>query len=301
MMNSAQFKSVVEPILNKVFDGVYTELPKEWDGVFRTDTGIKRRFHEEAVLFGFGAAQEIPEGDPMVYDEGGENYVARYTYKVYGLAFAITEILAEDGDHISVGTKYSRHLAISMNQAEEIVGAQILNRATSASYTGGDGVALASASHPLPAGGTYSNLETAANLSEAAIEQALIDISLAVDDRNKPIQLEGEKLVIHPSNVFNAERILKSVLRPGTPDNDLNAIRATGMLPKGWQKVTRLTNTKQWHILTNAPEGLKYLPRRSLKREMLGDFETGNMRYKATKRFAFGWTDPRGAWTNVGV
>ena len=301
-MLSANFVNIVEPVYNTVFDGIYKDHPAEWSKVFKTMQGMKRRRHEEDVLYGFGAAIETGEGSNINYDEGGESYLATYTYKKYGLAFKISEELAEDGEHISVGTKYSRHLAISMNHTKELVHANILNRSETAGYEGGDGDTLLSTSHPLPGGGTYSNrLTTAANLSETSLEQLLIDISNAVNDRGLPVQLTGEYLVVPPALAFTAERLLKSQGRVGTADNDLNAIKSMGLVSKGWCKITRLTSSTRWFVTTDAPEGLKHLPRGGVKRGMEGDFETGNMRYKATERYAAGWTDARGIYGSAGV
>src|SRR5574337_679002 len=255
IMRSAQFKQVVEPILNTHFDGVYDQRVDEYKLTHAQEDGIKRAYQEENVLFGFGAAPELPDGQPVTYDEGGQLYTKRYPYKVYGLAFALTRVLVEDGDHISVGSKYSRHLAQSMQETLEIVHANDFNRAFNASFPGGDGVALVSASHPI-VGGTQSNLLTAAALSQTSLEQALITIAQARDSRNKLIRLTPKQVVCHATNLLNIEVILNSVLRSGTANNDINPIKSTGMVDKAAVN-HRLTSAPAWFVQTDVQDGLK--------------------------------------------
>ena len=300
-MRSTDFRSVVEPILNEVFDGVYQQRADEWNMVFREQKGIPRNYHEEPVLYGFGAAPELPDGMAVSYQSGGVLFLQRYLYKVYGLAFSLTKVLVEDGDHIRIGQTYAKHLAQSLIETKETLGANILNRAFNAAYPGGDGVALVSASHPI-VNGTFSNqLTTPAALSQTSLEQLLIQIRNAVDNNGKRIRLTPKKIVTGPSNVFQAEVLLKSVLRTGTADNDINPVKSMGLLSDGQAYLSRITSTTAWWIQTDAPEGLKLLMRRGLEKSMEGDFETDSMRYKATERYVFGWTDPRGVYGTAGV
>jgi len=302
-MTSSDFRSSVEPVLNHIFDGIYKQKPEEWRQVFETDPNpIKRRYHEEPVFYGFGLAPNKPEGEPIVYDEGGEQYRARYFYQEYALAFALTRALRDDSEMFPVAQRMSKHLAISMRQTKEQIGADIFNRAFNSSYVGGDGVSLISTSHPLASGGTQSNqASTTALLSEASLEQLITQVRLAVDGRGKFIELSPDKLVVAPANTYNAGRILKSVLRSGTGNNDANIVKDMGWVPGGIAQMTRLTNTNAWFLTTDAPEGLKYLERVGMETGSEGDFETDNMRYKAYMRFAMGWTDYLGLFGNQGV
>ena len=300
-MRSTDFRSIVEPIMNEVFDGVYEQRADEWKQVFREQKGIPRNYHEEPVLYGFGAAPELPDGMAVTYQSGGVLFLQRYLYKVYGLAFALTKVLVEDGDHIRVGQTYAKHLAQSLIETKETLAANILNRAFNAAFPGGDGVSLISANHPL-VNGTFSNqLTTSAALSQTSLEQMLIQIRNAVDNNGKRIRLTPKKIVTGSSNVFTAEVLLKSVLRSGTADNDINPVKSMGLLSDGQANMSRMTSTTSWFIQTDAPEGLKLLMRRALEKSMEGDFETDSMRYKATERYTLGWTDPRGLFGTAGV
>jgi len=300
-MRSTDFRSIVEPILNESFDGVYDQRADEWKQVFVQQQGIPRNYHEEPVLYGFGAAPELPDGTSVTYQAGGVLFLARYVYKVYGLAFALTKVLVEDGDHIRIGQTYAKHLAQSLIETKETLGANILNRAFTAGYTGGDGVTLVATNHPI-ATGTFSNqLNTPAALSQTSLEQLLIQIRNAVDNNGKRIRLNPEKLVVSPSNVFQAETLLKSVLRTGTADNDINPVKSMGLLAGGQANLSRLTSTTAWWIKTDAPEGLKLMMRRGLEKSMEGDFETDSTRFKSTERYVFGWTDPRTVYGTAGV
>ncbi len=300
-MRSTDFRSVVEPILNEVFDGVYEQRADEWKMVFREQKGIPRNYHEEPVLYGFGAAPELPDGMAVSYQSGGVLFLQRYLYRVYGLAFALTKVLVEDGDHIRIGQTYAKHLAQSLIETKETLGANILNRAFNAAYPGGDGVALVANNHPI-VNGTFSNvLNTPAALSQTSLEQLLIQIRNAVDNNGKRIRLTPRKIVSGPSNVFQAEVLLKSVLRAGTADNDINPVKSMGLLAEGQGNLSRITSTTAWWVQTDAPEGLKLMMRRGLEKSMEGDFETDSMRYKATERYVFGWTDPRGIYGTPGV
>ena len=300
-MRSTDFRSVVEPIMNEVFDGVYEQRADEWKMVFREQKGIPRNYHEEPVLYGFGAAPELPDGMAVTYQSGGVLFIQRYLYKVYGLAFALTKVLVEDGDHIRIGQTYAKHLAQSLIETKETLAANILNRAFNSAYLGGDGVSLVSTAHPIVSG-TFSNqLTTAAALSQTSLEQILVQIRNAVDNNGKRIRLTPNKIVSGPSNVFQAEVLLKSVLRTGTADNDINPVKSMGLLAEGQGNLSRITSTTAWWVQTDAPDGLKLLMRRGLEKSMEGDFETDSMRYKATERYVLGWTDPRGVFGTPGI
>lgn len=301
-MNSASFRATVAPILNETFDGIYTQRTDEYSQVFKESMGTPRAYHEEPVLYGFNAAPELPDGMPVTYDSGGTLFIQRYNYKVYGLAFALTKVLVEDGDHIQIGQTYAEHLAQSMIETKELLGANILNRAFNGSYPGGDGVSLIATNHPMANGSTYSNqLTTAAALSQTSLEQLLIQIRNAVDANGKRINLTPTKIVSGSSNIFQAEVLLKSVLRAGTADNDINPVKSMGLLKEGQASLSRVTSTTAWWVETNAPKGLQLKMRRKLEKSMEGDFETDSMRYKSTERYAFNWTNPNGLWGTSGA
>lgn len=296
-MRSAQFRNVVEPLLNSVFDGVYDQRKDEYKQVFKEENGTPRSYHEEVVLYGFNNAPLLPDGQAVEYDEGGQLYVKRYTYDVYGAAFALTKVLVEDGDHIRVGSTYAKHQAQSMVETVETVTANHLNRAFNASYAGGDAVALCSASHPV-IGGVQSNVLTSAALSQTSLEQAMVTVRQAKDARGKPIRLTGQKLIVSPSNMVTAEVLLKSVLRTGTSNNDVNVLKSMNLEPV---VLSRLSSATAWFIQTDAMDGLKVLWRRRIQKSMEGDFETDSMRYKSTMRFGSGWTEWRSTYGNAGV
>ena len=300
-MRSTDFRSIVEPILNECFDGVYDLRKDEWSRVFREEQGIPRNYHEEPVLYGFGAAPQLPDGSPVSYQQGGVLFLKRYVYQVYGLAFALTKVLVEDGDHIRIGQVYAKHLAQSLIETKETLSANVLNRAFNSAYQGGDGVQLNSSAHPLAIGTASNLLSTAANLSQTSLEQMLIQIRQAVDNNQKKIRLVPRQLVVAPGNVFQAEVLLKSVLRAGTANNDINPVKSIGLLDEGAAVISRLTNANAWWVQTDAPEGMKLLMRRALEKTMEGDFETDSMRYKATERYDVGFTDWRSMYGTPGV
>lgn len=298
IMRSTDFRSIVEPILSEEFDGVYKQRKDEWKAIFKVEEGTKRSYHEEPVLYGMGAAPELPDGSPVTYDTGGVLFIKRYTYAVYGLAFALTKVLVEDGDHIKIGQIFSRHLAQSLVETKETVTANVLNRAFNGSYVGGDNVALSVNNHPI-VGSAFSNiLPTAAALSQTSLEQILIQLRSAVDNNGKRITLDATKLVVPPALMMQAEVLLKSALRTGTANNDINPLK--GKLSE-IAVVSRLTSSTNWWVQTDATEGLKMLTRRSLEKSMEGDFETDSMRYKATERYTVGWTDPRCMYGTPGL
>lgn len=300
-MRSTDFRSIVEPILSESFDGIYNQRADEWRQIFKEFNGTPRAYHEEPVLYGFGAAPELPDGTPVTYQSGGVLFIQRYIYKVYGLAFALTKILVEDGDHIKIGTTYAEHLAQSLIETKETLCANIMNRAFNGSYVGGDGVSLNASNHPI-SGGTFSNLlTTAAALSQTSLEQMLIQIRNAVDNNGKRIRLNPLQIVGGPSQVMQAEVLIKSVLRAGTANNDINPIKSLGLLPKGQANLARITSTTAWWVQTDAPRGLRLAMRRKLQKSMEGDFQTDSMQYKSTERYIPSWTDPRAVWGTPGL
>ena len=300
-MRSTDFRSIVEPILNECFDGVYDQRADEWSRIFREEDGIPRNYHEEPVLYGFGAAPQLPDGTPVTYQQGGVLFLKRYLYKVYGLAFALTKVLVEDGDHIRIGQVYARHLAQSLVETKELLCANVLNTAFTNTTNTGDGVPLISTAHPI-VNGTFSNqLATAAVLSQTSLEQMLIQVRQAVDNNGKRIRLVPRQLIVAPGNIFQAEVLLKSVLRAGNANNDINPVKSIGLLDEGAAVISRLTSATAWWVQTDAPEGFKLLMRRRLEKTMEGDFETDSMRYKATERYDVGFTDPRAAYGTPGI
>jgi len=243
-----------------------------------------------------------PEGASVSYDEGGEAWTSRYNHETIALAFAITEEAMEDNLYMSMGAKYSRALARAMQHTIEIKGAAVLNNGFSGSFLGGDGVALMSASHPLAGGGTSSNLlSTPADISEAALEDILIQIRKATDDRGIPVALKAVDVIIPPDLEFITCRLLDSQLRTNTADNDVNAINKKGIFGRDPVIVTRLTDADAWFVTTDANDGLKKFERIAVSTKMEPDFNTGNMRYKARTRFSFGWTDWRAIFGSQGA
>lgn len=306
ILRSSDFRAVVEPILNQVYDGVYDQRKDEYKRVFTESNGIARSYHEEPMLYGFGSAPELPDGTPVNYDQGGTLFIKRYPYTVYGLAFAITKVLQEDGDHIRLGSTYSKHLAQSMIETLETITANDINRAFNASYLGGDGSALCVNNHADAAGGaagaaSRSNLlTTSAALSQTSLEQMLIQIRQSEDPRGKKINLNPRKLIVSPSNMLVGEVLVKSVLRTGTNNNDLNPIKSMGLI-EDVVTLSRLTSTTAWFVQTDAPEGMKVLWRRRTEKGMEGDFETDSVRYKSTMRLGHGWTDWRAMFGTPGT
>ncbi len=303
-MRSTDFRSVVEPILNHVFDGVYNQRKDEWKQLFVEIQGTPRQYHEEPVLAGFGAAPRIPDGKPVNYQQSQTLFIKRYVYEVYGTAFALTRVLVEDGDHIKIGSIYSRQLAQALVETKETLTANVLNRAFTAGFVGGDGVTLGNAAHPI-VGGTFSNiLTTPAALSQTSLEQMLTQITLAVDNNGKRIRLEKEKLFVAAANEYQAEVITKSVLRSGVANNDINPIKSKGLLAGGVALISRLTSQTLWGVKTGESgrgPGLQLVMRAKLAKRMEGDFETNSMRYAADERYDQGWTDPRCVWITPGL
>jgi len=297
----SQLLKELEPGLNALFGMEYDRYDNEHAEIFDTETS-DRAFEEEVMLSGFGQAPVKGEGAAIVYDTAGEAFTARYTHNTIALAFAITEEAVEDNLYDKLSARYTRALARSMSNTKQVTAASTLNNAFSSSYTGGDGVSLINSAHPTTGGGNWSNtLATAADLNETSLEQALIDIAGFIDERGLKIALRGMKLIIPPSLQFTSERILKSEQRVSTSDNDINALKSGGYMPQGFTVNHFLTDTDAWFIKTDAPNGMKHFVRSPIKTAMEGDFETGNVRYKARERYSFGWSDPRSMYGSPGA
>lgn len=301
VITTSSFAKALWPGVNAWYGQAYAEYPVEWDKLFEKNTS-KRAFEEDVGTSGFGLAQVKPEGSAISYDSERQGFTTRYSHVVYALGFIITKEIYEDDLYDVVGKRKAKGLAFSMRQTKEIIGANVYNRAFNATYTGGDGVCLLNSAHPNVAGGTQSNiLATAADLSEAALEQAVIDISLLENDRGLLIALRPKKLIIPPQLQFEAHRILKSEGRIGTADNDPNAIKQMGLFQDGVIINHYLTDADAWFISTTAQDGMKYFERWGDKFEMDNDFDTDNAKYKASARYSFGWTDWRGLFGTAGA
>jgi len=291
----------LEPGLNALFGLEYNRYENEHSEIFDSESS-DRAFEEEVILSGFGSAPVKSEGEGVSFDTAQEGYTSRYTHETIAMAFAITEEAIEDNLYDRLAGRYTRALARSMANTKQVKAANVLNNAFNSSFTGGDGVELCSAVHPLTNGGTFANeLSTAADLSETSIEQSLIDIAAFVDERGLKVALQGAKLIIPKELQFTAERILKTPQRVGTSDNDINAMASMGMIPQGYRVNHYLTDTDAFFIMTDAPNGLKQFVRAPIKTAMEGDFDTGNVRFKARERYSFGFSDPRGIFGSPGA
>ena len=300
-INRAQLVKELEPGLNALFGLEYQQYGDETGIIFDTESS-DRAFEEEVTLGGIGAAPTKGEGAGVTYDAAQEAWTARYSHETIALAFSLTEEAIEDNLYDKLSSRYTKALARSMAHTKNVKGASVLNNAFSSSYTGGDSTELCSTSHPLLSGGSLSNhLTTAADLNETSLESALIQIADMVDERGLKAAVRGMSLIIPSELAFVAERVLKSELRTATADNDINAIRSKGMLPGGYDVNHYLTDSDAWFIKTDAPNGLKHFQRASMKTGMEGDFETGNVRYKARERYSFGWSDPRAIFGSPGA
>ncbi len=289
-----QLVKELEPGLNALFGLEYKQYENQSAEIYTTESS-DRAFEEEVMLSGFAQAQVKPEGSGVTYDNAQETFTARYTNETVALAFAITEEAIEDNLYDRLASRYTKALARSMAQTKQVKAASPLNNGqTGGSFTSGDGVTLLNASHPTIAG-TFSNqLATAADLNETSLEQALIDIAALTDERGLKIAAKGVKMIIPSANQFTAERLMKSQGRVGTADNDINAVKSLGMVPQGYRVNNFLTDTDSWYIITDVPNGMKMFQRAALKTAMEGDFDTGNVRYKARERYSFGVSDFRG-------
>lgn len=299
-ISRAQLVKELEPGLNALFGMEYANYDKEHTEIYDIESS-DRAFEEEVMLSGFGEAPTKAEGAGVAYDSAQEVYTSRYTHETIALAFSLTEEAVEDNLYDKLAGRYTKALARSMAQTKQIRAAAILNGAFTTSV-GGDGTTLCADDHPTLGGPNLRNeLAVAADLSETSLEQALIDIAAFTDERGLKIAVQGLKLIIPKELMFTADRIMKSTLRVGTADNDVNAIRNMGMVPQGYTVNHYLTDPDAWFIKTDAPNGLKMFERVSMKTGFEGDFETGNVRYKARERYSFGYSDPRGIFGSPGA
>lgn len=300
-INRGNFAKALWPGVNAWYGESYNEFPVEYTQLFDTYTSTKA-FEEDMGIVSLGLAAVKTEGGSVSYDSMEQGFLTRYTHVNYGLGFIITEEMIDDDQYMIVANKNAKALAFSMRQTKEIVGANVYNRAFNSSYTFGDGKELLATDHPNISGGTWSNeLTTAADISEAALEQAVIDMGKWTNDRGLKIAVIGQKLIIPVDLQFDVERILQSPLQSGNSNNDINALRNRGMFPGGVYINHYLTDTDAWFIRTNIPEGMKYFERKADAFSDDSDFDTNNLKYKATGRYSFGATDPRGLFGSPGA
>ena len=303
-ISRAQLAKELEPGLNALFGMSYDSYDREYEEIFAIEDS-ERAFEEEVLITGFGTAPVKSEGAGVSFDTASEGFTARYTHETLALAFSLTSEAVEDNLYDSLGRRYVKALARSMANTKEVKGADVLNNAFSSSFAGGDGQPLISTAHPLAGGGTLANRATTmADLNETSLEDALIDISTFTDDRGLTISVQATKLVVPPQLVFVADRILNSTLRSGTADNDINAIRNTGVLPQGYTVNHYLNDPDAYFLLTSvtdAGEGLKMFQRTAMETSMEPDFSTDNIRYKARERYSFGFSDWRGIYGSQGA
>ena len=300
-ISRAQLVKELEPGLNALFGLEYKRYDSEHEEIYAKESS-DRAFEEEVMLSGFANAQTKPEGQGVSFDEAQETFTARYTHETVALAFAITEEAMEDNLYDRISSRYTKALARSMANAKQVKAASPLNNGLpSGSFNTGDGVTLINTSHPTIAG-TFSNtLSTAADLNETSLEQSMIDIAAFTDERGLKIAAKGMKMIIPSALQFTADRLMKSPGRVGTADNDINALKNMGMIPQGYRVNHYLTDTDAFYIITDVPNGMKYFDRAPLKTAMEGDFDTGNVRYKARERYSFGCSDPRGIYASPGA
>ena len=299
-ISRGQLVKELEPGLNALFGLEYKRYENQHAEIFDTETS-DRAFEEEVMLSGFANAQTKPEGSGVTFDNAQETFTARYTHETIALAFSITEEAIEDNLYDRLASRYTKALARSMSNTKQVKEANVLNNAFDSSFAGGDGVELCSTAHPIIAGTFRNELATAADLNETSLEQSLIDIAAFVDERGLKIAARGLKLIIPSELQFTAERLMKSSQRVGTADNDINAINSMGMIPQGYVVNNFLTDTDAFFIKTDVPNGLKMFVRSPIKTAMEGDFDTGNVRYKARERYSFGFSDPRGIFGSPGT
>ena len=300
-ISRSQLVKELEPGLNALFGLEYNKYENEHAEIFQSEAS-DRAFEEEVMLSGFGSAPVKQEGANVTFDQATESFTARYTHETIAMAFAITEEAIEDNLYDRLAARYTRALARSMANTKQVKAANILNNAFDPNFTGGDGKPLCDLEHPLANGGVLKNeLTTAADLSETSLEQSMIDIAAFIDERGLKIALQGVKLIIPKELQFTAERILKSPQRVGTADNDINAMASMGMIPQGYRVNHYLTDIDAFFIMTDAPNGLKQFVRSPIKTAIEGDFDTGNVRFKARERYSFGFSDPRGIFGSPGA
>jgi len=300
-ISRAQLLKELLPGLNALFGLEYKKYGEEHKEIYETETS-ERSFEEETKLSGFSAAPVKDEGNAISYDNAQEAWTARYQHETIALGFAITEEAVEDNLYDSLSSRYTKALARAMAYTKQVKGASVLNNAFTTGYTGGDGVVLCSASHPLISGGVNSNtFATQSDLNETSLEAAVIQIAAWTDERSLLIAAKPTKLIVPPSLMFVTTRLLETNLRPGTTDNDVNALKNMGSIPGGYAVNHFLTDTNGWFLCTDVPNGLKHFVRSPLAQSMDGDFDTGNVRYKSRERYSFGWSDPLGIFGTSGA
>ena len=299
-ISRGQLVKELEPGLNALFGLEYKRYENQQTEIFDTESS-DRAFEEEVMLSGFANAQVKPEGSGVTFDNAQETFTARYTHETIALAFAITEEAIEDNLYDRLASRYTKALARSMANTKQVRAANVLNNAFDSNFTGGDGIELCATNHPTIAGTVANELSTSADLNETSMEQALIDIAALTDERGLKVAAQGRKMIIPSELQFTAERLFKSQGRVGTADNDINAVKSMGMIPQGWVVNNFLTDTDAWFIKTDVPNGMKMFVRSPIKTAMEGDFDTGNVRYKARERYSFGWSDPRGIFGSPGA
>ena len=300
-ISRAQLLKELLPGLNALFGLEYAKYGEEHREIYETETS-ERSFEEETKLSGFSAAPVKNEGAPIAYDNGQEAWTARYTHETIAQGFSLTEEAIEDNLYDSLSARYTKALARSMAYTKQVKAAAVLNNGFSGGPTGGDGQTLFSASHPLVSGGTNSNIpSTPADLNETSLEAAVIQISLWTDERSLLIAAKPRKLIVPPALQFVATRLLETELRVGTNDNDINALKNNGSIPEGYTINHFLTDSNAWFLTTDVPNGMKHFVRVPLQNSMDGDFDTGNVRYKARERYSFGYSDPLGMYGSQGA
>ena len=299
-ISRAQLLKELLPGLNALFGLQYATYGEEHKELYETEKS-ERSFEEETKLSGFSAAPVKNEGSAIAYDNAQEAFTARYNHETIALGFSITEEAVEDNLYDSLSARYTKGLARAMAYTKQVKAASVLNNGFSAAYPGGDGVALFSTAHPLVSGGTNSNRpSTNADLNETSLENAVIQIAAWTDERGLLIAAKPKKLIVPPALQFVATRLLETNLRVGTADNDINALKNNGSIPEGYTINHYLTDTTGWFLTTDVPNGLKHFERMALSTSMDGDFDTGNVRYKARERYSFGWSDPLGVFGSPG-
>ena len=299
-ISRAQLLKELLPGLNALFGMEYARYGEEHKEIYETETS-ERSFEEETKLSGFSAAPVKNEGSAIAYDNAQEAWSTRYTHETIALGFSITEEAIEDNLYDSLSARYTKSLARAMAYTKQVKAAAVLNNGFSASYPGGDGVSLFNANHPLISGGVNSNTPgTQVDLNETSLEAAVIQIAAWTDERGLLIAAKPKKLIVPPALMFTAKRLLDTELRVATADNDINAIKQMGAIPEGYTVNHFLTDTNAWFLTTDVPNGLKHFVRTPLQNSMDGDFDTGNVRYKARERYSFGWSDPLGMWGSSG-
>lgn len=298
----SQLVKELEPGLNALFGIEYKRYENEHEQIFSIETS-DRAFEEEVMLTGFGSAPVKTEGAGLAYDTALESFTARYTHETIAMAFALTEEAVEDNLYDRLSVRYTKALARSMSNTKQVKAASVLNNGfTGGAFAGGDGVALMSTAHPTAMGPDFSNRPTvAADLNETSLEQGIIDIASFTDERGLKVALTARRLIVPKELQFTAERLMKTVQRTATADNDINAIKSMGLIPEGYSVNHYLTDTDAFFLLTDAPNGLKMFNRSPIKTAFEGDFETGNVRYKARERYSFGFSDPRGIYGSPGA